>query len=182
MQYSIWQGHTIRLRAMEPEDADWFHRFIQDDEVTQHIQQIDFPHSKETVRRQIEHEETRNDHAYQWIAENREGTRIGLIFTYDCDPRAGTFSYGIALHRERWGKGYAVEMIKLVLVFYFFELRYQKVNAKVYSFNDRGIRLHAKLGFTKEGALRRMVYTSGQYHDLLCYGMTREEFEAIFPG
>lgn len=181
MQYSIWQGHSIRLRAMEPEDTEWFHRFIQDDEVTQHIQQIDFPQSKDKTKRQIELQQNQSQ-AYRWIAENQEGTRIGIIYTYDCDPRAGTFSYGLALHRERWGKGYAVEMIKLVLVFYFFELRYQKVNAKVYSFNDRGIRLHAKLGFIKEGTARRMVYTSGQYHDLLYYGMTREEFEAIYPG
>lgn len=182
MQYSIWQGHTVKLRAMEVEDAEWYHRFTLDDEVTQHIRQIGLPESKESFRRQIERRAEDDGHEYQWIAENKEGTRIGLIYTYDCEPRAGTFSYGVALHRECWGKGYAVEMIKLVLVFYFFELRYQKVNAKVHSFNDRGIRLQNKLRFTKEGVGRRMVYTSGQYHDLIYFGMTREEFEAIYPG
>lgn len=182
MQFSIWQGHSVRLRAVEPEDAEWFHQFTLDDEVAQHIQRIDFPQSKESVRRSTEQQVLNRDTAFRWVAENQEGSHIGIIYTYDCDNRAGTFSYGIALHREYWGKGYAAEMIKLVLVFYFFELRYQKVNARVYSFNDRGIRLHRKLGFIKEGAIRRMVYTSGQYHDLFYFGMTREEFEAVYPG
>jgi hypothetical protein len=40
----------------------------------------------------------------------------------------------------------------------------------------RAIGLHEKLGFQKEGCLRRMIFTQGGYVDNVWYGMTVEEF------
>ncbi len=85
--------------------------------------------------------------------------RSGTINTHSCDPRHGTFGYGLAIAREHWRKGYASEAICLVLAYYFRELRYQKVTAHVYAFNEASIRLHEKLGFQLEGRLRRMIFT-----------------------
>ncbi|ARV98974.1 Ribosomal-protein-alanine N-acetyltransferase [Bacillus subtilis subsp. subtilis] len=68
-------------------------------------------------------------------------------------------------------------MILMVLRFFFLELAYQKVNTTVYSFNNPSIRLHEKLGFMKEGQLRKIIFTKGAYYDGFCFGMTREEFE-----
>ncbi len=62
------------------------------------------------------------------------------------------------------------------LRYFFDELRYQKATVTVYSFNVASIRLHEKLGFQREGQIRRTVYTRGQYFDELFYGMTCEEF------
>lgn len=61
--------------------------------------------------------------------------------------------------------------------YFFHELRYQKVNAHVYSFNEGSIRLQEQLGFTKEGCLRNMIYTNGKYHDVVIYGLTKQEFQ-----
>ena len=52
------------------------------------------------------------------------------------------------------------------------------MHASVYSFNQPSQKLHESLGFTLEGRLRRMIYTNGEFHDLLMYGITKEEFEA----
>ena len=65
--------------------------------------------------------------------------------------------------------------------YYFRELRYQKLMATVYSFNERSLRMHEKLGFTFEGRLRRTVFTNGRYYDQLYFGMTSEEFDRIDP-
>ena len=43
------------------------------------------------------------------------------------------------------------------------------------------MRLHERLGFTLEGRLRRMIYSNGQHHDLLYYGITAEEFAQAYP-
>ncbi|WP_268251865.1 hypothetical protein [Litorilinea aerophila] len=32
------------------------------------------------------------------------------------------------------------------------------------------------MGFRQEGRLRRMIYTGGQFHDVLLLGLTAEEF------
>lgn len=93
----------------------------------------------------------------------------------------GVFKYGLRILRPYWRRGYARESITIVLRYYFHELRYQKVTAIVYSFNERSRRLHESLGFVLEGRLRRMVYTDGTLHDELYFGLTREEFDELQP-
>ena len=72
----------------------------------------------------------------------------------------------------------ASEAIRLVLRYYFDELGFQKCNVGVYSFNEASIRLHEKLGFTREGVQRRSIFTRGQYYDNILFGITAEEFHA----
>ena len=74
------------------------------------------------------------------------------------------------------------EAIRLVLTYFFQELRYQKCNATVYAFNTSSIKLHESLGFQLEGRIRRNIYTSGQFYDELIYGITREEFEGLLSA
>jgi RimJ/RimL family protein N-acetyltransferase len=95
---------------------------------------------------------------------------------HEADPRVGAFTYGINVKREEQRKGYASEAIRLLLRYYFQERRYQKVTIKVYGFNEASTRLHESLGFQVEGRLRRMVYTDGEFHDEVIYGMIVEEF------
>ena len=87
--------------------------------------------------------------------------------THSCDTRHGTFKYGVAIFREHWRKGYASEAVKLLLGYYFEELRYQKVMAHIYAFNESSIQLHERLGFKQEGRLRNMVFTQGRHFDEL---------------
>jgi ribosomal protein S18 acetylase RimI-like enzyme len=69
------------------------------------------------------------------------------------------------------------EAALLVLKYYFDELRYQKCLVAVHANNPASVALHEKLGFVREGTLRRMVYTGGQFHDLHRYGMLKEQWE-----
>ncbi|MBV8857405.1 MAG: GNAT family N-acetyltransferase [Acidobacteria bacterium] len=65
----------------------------------------------------------------------------------------------------------------LVLKYYFEELRYQKCLVTVHSDNPASVALHAGLGFVREGTLRRMVYTGGQFYDSHHYRILKEEWE-----
>jgi RimJ/RimL family protein N-acetyltransferase len=106
---------------------------------------------------------------------------VGIINTFECSRRHGTFKYGLSIDRRHWGKGYAREAIAIVLRYYFRELRYQKATVHIYTFNARSIGLHAKIGFKREGRLRRMAYTNGIYYDDIVMGQTAEEFDRIDP-
>lgn len=92
--------------------------------------------------------------------------------------RSGTFMYGISILPSYRRKGYASEAIRLTLRYYFNERRYQKCTIEVFSYNPASMRLHESLGFTLEGRLRRMVFSGGEFHDALYYGITCEEFRA----
>ncbi len=176
---SVWQGENIRLRAVEPDDWQVFFDWFQDTEFDRLTDTTLFPFSTAVVKKwvtDLAEKEPWKDHDFRWVIENLDGEFIGTANTHSCDPRNGTFEYGVAIRREYWRKGYASEAINLILTHFCKELRYQKVNVQIYSFNDESLRLHEKLGFQQEGRLRRMIYTLGTYYDAVIMGMTREEF------
>ncbi len=183
MRYNFWSGDKVRLRAVELKDAGEFYKWASDydDESDRFCDEIHFPSTYDTMAARVEarsKREPKNDE-FIWIIENTDGVAVGNINTFDCNKRCGTFKYGIGIAREYWSKGYAKEAIKIVLRYYFRELRYQKVTVFIYSFNERSMKLHESLSFKQEGRIRRAVFTNGCYYDEVLYGMTCEEFESI---
>ena len=67
----------------------------------------------------------------------------------------------------------------LVLRYAFHELRFQKYNIRCLATNQPMVRHATRLGCQAEGRIRRHIYTEGQYHDELIFGLTREEFDAL---
>jgi RimJ/RimL family protein N-acetyltransferase len=175
---NIWQGNRVRLRAIEPDDWVSFSAWAEDTETAQLTYFIPFPKSKEAARKFALDESLKkpeNDH-FNFAIENMDGNFVGTINTHTCERRNGTFRYGVAIRSEYWRKGYASEAIRLVLRYFFDELRYQKVNVDIYDFNEASMQLHKRLGFQEEGRLRRMVFGNGKYYDSVIWGMTIEEF------
>ncbi|AWB44755.1 N-acetyltransferase [Paenibacillus sp. CAA11] len=173
MAITYWTGQDLILRASQPDDIVIFESL--DDEILRNMDSLHFPRSSEKMREWVE--EQLEEDEFRFIAVDRDNNIVGIIETFDCDRKNGTFDYYLAVFEPYRGKGYAKSMILMVLRFFFLELAYQKVNTTVYSFNTPSMRLHEKLGFMKEGQLRNIIFTKGLYYDGICYGMTREEFK-----
>ena len=183
--HNIWQGERVRLRAVEPEDWTIFSQWDLDSDTARDCYWVPFPKSQEAARKHAldsSLEAPKGDN-FVFVIENEKGEFVGTINTHDCDARYGTFKYGLAVRREFQRQGYASEAIRLVLRYFYEELRYQKVTVEVYDFNEASIKLHEKLGYQHEGRIRRMIFTHGEYHDSLTMGMTVEEWrEKHRPG
>jgi RimJ/RimL family protein N-acetyltransferase len=175
---SSWQGRSVRLRAVEPDDWAIFHDWDNDLELSRYTDEVLFPSSRERVKQWMADLAVTvpKDDEFRWMIETLDGEVVGTINSHTCKPRMGTFRYGISIVREQRRKGYATEAIHLVLAYFFRELRYQKVNVEIYEFNEPSLRLHVRLDFREEGRLRRMFRTAGAYHDEIILGMTTEEF------
>ncbi|WP_425524858.1 GNAT family N-acetyltransferase [Bacillus atrophaeus] len=132
---------------------------------------LHFPRSANKMREWIEEQLEKDD--FRFIAVDRDNNIVGMIETFDCDRKNGTFDYYLAVFEPYRDKGYAKEGSSLLL----FRARLSKSKYTVYSFNNPSMRLHEKLGFKKEGQLRNIIFTKGAYYDCICFGMTREEFE-----
>jgi RimJ/RimL family protein N-acetyltransferase len=176
---NYWQGKKVRLRGVEPTDAETFFQWNLDSDMGRNLAFVWPPISQALVTKQVEEMalKTLEEDSFTWVIEDGSGRAVGSVTTHHCDRRNGTFGYGINVAAEHQRQGYATEAICLILKYYFEELRYQKVAVQVFSHNEMSIALHEKLGFLKEGVLRQMIYTGGQYFDLLCYGMTKAEWE-----
>ncbi len=178
MDVSVWQGQRATLRAVEPGDWETFFEWDQDNQAARESYHIPFPRSREATKRWAEGVAMGGPEgdAFRWIIADLAGDAVGTINTHSCDRRHGCFGYGLAVRREQRRRGYASEAIRLVLRYFFQELRYHKATVHVYGFNEASILLHRKLGFREEGRLRDMVYTRGRYVDELIFGLTSDEW------
>jgi len=178
METNFWQGSKVRLRAVEPGDWETFRHWDEDSEVARSSYLIPFPSPQEASQRwtgEVSMLQAQND-IFRWVITTLDGEAVGTLNTHSCDHRNGTFQYGVAIVRQHMRKGFGSEAVRMVLQFYFDELRYQKVNVHIYSFNEASLSMHERLGFVREGLLRRMMYTDGVYYDEIVLGMTAEEF------
>jgi RimJ/RimL family protein N-acetyltransferase len=178
---NFWQTNTIRLRAIEPTDAETFYRWNLDSERARNLDFVWPPSSLASVQAWAEEaskQKMDGDH-FHWVIETPNQTPVGTISTHDCNPHTGTLSYGVDIEEAHRGKGYAGQAIWLVLRWYFDELRYQKVTVQVHANNPASMRLHDKLGFQREGVIRRAMFECGQYTDVVYFDLTVEEFHAL---
>lgn len=178
--HNLFAGQQIRLRALEPGDAETLFQHLRDTEISRRDARIRWPRSLTDIRRSLESpdESKRDDKGL--VIETLDGQLVGGLDVQMTDPTNGTFSIGIGLSdRSAWGKGYAKEAMLLVLRYMFHERRYQKCNIGVYAFNERALGLYQRLGFQHEGRIRRHYFSGGMYHDEILLGMTREEFDAL---
>ena len=178
---NAWKASGGGCVAIEPDDWEVHYRWNQDSELSRHLDHVWFPQSRAAVKKWAEETalaRSENDDVFL-VIETLSGDYAGIISVHNAAQRNGTFKYGLAILPKQQRKGYATEAIRLVLRHYFNELRYQKANAFIYSFNTASIKLHEQFGFQLEGRLRRMIYTHGNWHDELVYGMTAEEFAAL---
>ncbi len=180
---NIFHGDRVRIRGVEDSDFEYYFAWEQDTESSRLDYEIWFPTST-TSRRDWVHSQARQTgegDLFRFTIVNLDGTVVGSLNTHSVNRRNGTFMYGVFIDAAYRKNGYATDALRILLRYFFHERGYQKVNAEVFAFNEPSMRLHERFGFTLEGRLRRMIFTGGQYHDTLAYGLTREEFEAKYP-
>lgn len=78
--------------------------------------------------------------------------------------------------RER-GRGYGTEAVRLLLDFAFKDLNLHRVYLHVFAVNEAALRVYEKVGFVREGVLRKAAHIDGDYVDIVVMGILRDEYE-----
>lgn len=176
----FWQGERTRLRPWRLEDAELRFRASLDSPTRQlHQDGIELPTTVELQKEWLEKAvDCKDDGMIRFAMENLDGVTIGWVTLHSRDQKNGTFGFGVAVYRDFRGQGNAVDGVRTLLKYGFWEQRYQKCNSVCIDINEASIRMHKKLGFIEEGRIRRNCFFNGKYHDDVLFGMTREEFDA----
>lgn len=82
----------------------------------------------------------------------------------------------ILVKAEFQGKGIAKKALNTLLNYAFNAMNFHRIEAEIFAYNKVGIALVEKLGFIREGILREARYLDGQYHDIIRYGLLKEEY------
>jgi RimJ/RimL family protein N-acetyltransferase len=165
---------------MDPEDwEDTFHN-LYDSEARRMLQcEIELPPTVEGHKEEVLGFSNfgRESGRLMFTIETLDGHNVGALNLNSIDEKNGTFSIGMQVDRDHRGKGYGTAAMGILLRYAFFERRLNKYYGHVLEGNTASATMLEKLGCSREGVRKQMVYTRGKYRDTILYGLTREDFE-----
>jgi [ribosomal protein S5]-alanine N-acetyltransferase len=91
-------------------------------------------------------------------------------------PRDRRAELGYWLVAKAWGFGFATEACRAVLDFGFGELGLARIYAEVFAENRASMHVLDKLRMVNEGVKRQHVTRGPKQHDMVLYGMLRDEW------
>jgi len=172
-------GNEVYLRPLIEADADgpyatWFN----DEEVCQGNSHHVFPYTPEAARDYIRFAaETRSDLVLA-IVTREDHRHIGNITLQKIHPVYHSAEFSIVIgDKSAWGTGYGAEAGRLICDHGFRAMNLHRIHCGTFSNNIAMQRLAAHLGMKQEGVRRQAAFKSGQYLDIIEYGVLKEEYE-----
>jgi RimJ/RimL family protein N-acetyltransferase len=164
-------------------DLEYFLKWFNDPEVTQYLSMY-LPMTEMAEEKYIEELGTtraRTDTPFVIEVVEGDSTRsIGTIGLHNINNKDHNVMFGIAIgEKDYWNRGYGTEAARLLIDYGFEQLNLHRISSFVYSFNERSVRLHKKVGFREEGRQREATFKNGKYHDHVMFGILREEWSAL---
>lgn len=177
---SILYGKRIRLRAVEREDVQKFHEWINDPEVTLNLA-LYLPMSMQDEQNWFDGLSKRDPHEKPLAIEIRKGKAwklIGNCGVFGIEFKNRNAELGIMIgDKSEWNKGYGAEAMTLLQRHCFETLNLNRVFLRVYEENVPAVRAYEKAGFVLEGRQRQAVYKNGKYEDVLFMSVLRSEWD-----
>jgi RimJ/RimL family protein N-acetyltransferase len=100
---------------------------------------------------------------------------VGIISIENIDYINRNAEVGYWIGKEYWNRAIATESLALVIDYAFNILDLHKLYASVFVQNAASIRVLEKCSLRREGELCEQKYKHGKFHNILLYGMTKNE-------
>ncbi|MGD7008837.1 GNAT family N-acetyltransferase [Metabacillus sp. 84] len=171
----------VKLRELEPEDAEDRYQWCLDQEVTAYLNMPDRypPFSKKETEEWIRLCITKTNGYDQKAIITVSGKHIGWIDFKHIDALNRHAELGIVIgDKGCWGKGYGLAAMKEMLEYGFYELKLNKVWLRVEADNFRAIKSYKRMGYKEEGRLRQDRLRNGVFIDRLRMSILKEEYPA----
>lgn len=167
------------LRELRPSDAGAVAAGAGDRQVAAFLIQVPSPYPIALARRWVAHR-------IDWWDQGR-GVTFAVTLSDDPDMLLGTVSLrrylrdrraelGYWLAQPAWGHGFATEAAAAVVDYGFSGLGLARVYAQVLADNRASLRVLDKLGMVNEGVKRQHVQKARRLHDVVLYGLLRDEW------
>ena len=167
------EGKNVNLRIMEKEDVpllvDWwsdleFGEFFSPTQVT-----------KAGMERFLESTvfETKG-----FIIEKKDGSRIGYIWHFNMlNTYMNMLELAYGLVPSERGKGYSTEAAQLMVDYLFLSKDIVRILATTHPKNVISQKILEKVGFKREGTMRKCYFNRGEWTDMFLFSILREEWK-----
>ena len=171
------EGKNVDVRVLEREDVDYLVECVNDidfmgeyewgEQVTksQLMRYFDNP-SNMTVLTE----------AKQFIVQKKDGTKIGLM-NHRLHLPYRWMEIGYFFAPSERGKGYGTEAVQLIVDYLFLSKDLARIQAGADVRNKASQRVLEKVGFQREGTMRKCLFNRGELRDYYLYSILREEWK-----
>ncbi len=170
------KGEKCVLRPLRMEDAKILSEIANDIEVRDYLSNV-FPYTEiveENFIKSLSSQKVPTDIVF---GIEIDGKLIGTVGIHRINWASRNGYLGIAIFDKGfWNRGIGTEATSLILKYAFEYLNLHKILLEVYEYNERAIRVYEKLGFKREGILRKNHYLKGKYYDVIVMGILQEEY------
>ena len=172
------KGEKVTLRSLVRQDLPRLCEFNNDVEVElAGGGDPPIPQTLERLQAQFDQDIAKGGRDGSAFAIEADGKFIGQCALFNFNETAQTCELGITIgDRAYWGRGFGREAINLLLDHGFRLRNFRKIYLTVNGNNERAYRSYRACGFVEEGRWRSHVWNNGQYVDLVCMGILRDEW------
>lgn len=172
----------LLLRPMQMEDAPDFFSFWSDPTVTKYMNIEAFTDIKQAEQMILLLQELgKENKASRWTITLKDTDDvIGSCGFNTLDFENERAEIGYDLGYRYWGKGFAPEALRALILFGFNSLHLNRIEAKVEPDNLNSIKVLKKLGFSEEGLLRQYEKSKGKLVDIIILSTLRNEWTGEF--
>jgi RimJ/RimL family protein N-acetyltransferase len=167
-------GKKCYLSPMDINDAEKYTVWLNDLEITTNLSIF---HSVINVEIEKEYlENLSKEHNYSIIDMDTDEL-IGSCGFIGLDHLNQIAEIGLFIgNKNYWNKGYGTESMKLLLDYGFNALNLNNVMLRVYSFNERAIKMYKKLGFQVIGNRRESLKRGNKVYDEIYMDILAKEY------
>ncbi len=172
------KGENILLRPIRRSDTALFTKWLNDPEVIESLA-VYTPVTEMAFEKDLEEISTVKAASEAWfmIEMLAGGRTIGSTRFKNIDHKNQSAEFSIVIgETEHWGRGFGAEAVKLLVNYGFEQLNLHRISSEVFSFNERSLRMHKKLGFREEGRQREAWFKNGRFHDWVLFGILRDDW------
>jgi RimJ/RimL family protein N-acetyltransferase len=168
----LLEGKNVNLSVMEKEDLPLFAEWINKPELSGEYNPL-----RQLSRTEIEKKyDEKKLEQEEFLIEKKEGTRIGYMWHF-----TSTFSklleIGYFLVPNERGKGYCTEAVRIMVDYLFLSKNIVRIQAQTDLRNVASQRILEKVGFKKEGTIRKSLFNRGEWRDACVCSILREEWK-----
>jgi RimJ/RimL family protein N-acetyltransferase len=169
----LLEGRNVNLRLMEKEDSRLFAEWASNPEVFGEYNPL---HQMSKVEAEKIFESPLE--LKPFFVEKKDGSKIGFVAHFHVLHVAGKLlEIGYSLIPSERGRGYCTEAVRIMVDYLFLSRDAMRVQACTDTRNLASQKVLEKVGFKKEGTMRKFLFIRGELRDALMYSILREEWK-----
>ena len=165
------EGKNVNLRIAEKEDLSILHEWFNSPEFAGIYNPLDAQESKTDIEKR--HEKLGSEKVWFLILKI-DGSRIGFLGMGLVGPY---WEIGYVLIPSERGKGYCIEAVQLAVDYLFMSKDIVRIQATTHFENVASQKILEKVGFEREGIIRKGMFAWGKWADLYLYSFLRKEWK-----